>query len=138
MTIAFPKLGNQGRLGNQLFQYAFLRTTARRLGTRFHCPEWIGDRIFHLDDAAERAQAPPALDKTYRQPDENVGFEPGALRVEDGTEVSGYFHSARYLGDEAAVRSWYRFREDAVAAAEVRFAHVDWSDSVGLHPCRKG
>ena len=50
--ISFSKLGSFGRLGNQLFQYAFLRSTAARLGTRFHCPQWIGDRVLHLDDAA--------------------------------------------------------------------------------------
>jgi hypothetical protein len=116
-----------------MFQYAFLRSTARRLGTRFHCPAWVGDRVFRLDDAAERVETPPSLAKVYHQPDGNAGFEPGALRVEDGTAVSGYFQSARYFGDEAAVRRWYRFREDAVAAAEARFAHVDFDDSVGLH-----
>jgi hypothetical protein len=133
VTIAFPSLGAQGRLGNQLFQYAFLRSTARRLGTRFHCPPWIGDRLLHLDDAAERAEEAPALAKVYRQPDRSCGFEISALSIEDGTEISGYFHSARHFGNEATVRSWYRFREEAVAAVATRFAHVDFSDSVGLH-----
>jgi hypothetical protein len=48
--ISFPKLGNYGRLGNQLFQYAFLRSSARRLGVQFHCPKWDGGDIFDLDD----------------------------------------------------------------------------------------
>ena len=48
--LSFSKLGNYGRLGNQLFQYAFLRMTARRLGTQFFCPKWDGDDIFNLND----------------------------------------------------------------------------------------
>ena len=133
MTISFPSLGSQGRLGNQLFQYAFLRSAARRLGTRFQCPAWIGDRVFCLDDAAERAEAAPAPARVYRQPDGNSGFDAGALRIEDATEISGYFQSARYFDDEPAVRRWYRFREESVAAVAARFAHVDFSESVGLH-----
>jgi len=29
MTISFNRLGNDGRLGNQMFQYAFLRGVAK-------------------------------------------------------------------------------------------------------------
>ena len=129
--ISFPSLGSRGRLGNQLFQYAFLRTTARRLGTRFHCPEWIGDRVFHLDDAGERADAQP-LAKRYRQSRTDVGYDRRAEGIGDGTEISGFFQSARNF-DEASVRRWYRFREDAVAGVAARFEHVDLSDGVGLH-----
>ena len=129
--ISFPSLGTRGRLGNQLFQYAFLRSTAQRLGTRFHCPEWIGDRVFDLGDAEERAGARP-LAKRYRQSRTDVGFDPRAHRIEDGTEISGFFQSARNF-DEPAVRRWYRFREEAVAGVAARFAHLDLGDSVGLH-----
>ena len=59
--ISFCKLGNYGRLGNQLFQYAFLRMTARRLGTQFFCPKWDGDDIFNLNDEGERASEPSGL-----------------------------------------------------------------------------
>jgi hypothetical protein len=130
-VISFPSLGRRGRLGNQLFQYAFLRSTAQRLGTRFHCPEWMGDRVFHLNDADERAEARP-LAKRYRQSRTDVGFDPRARRIEDDTEISGFFQSARNF-DEPVVRRWYRFRDEAVAEVAARFAHLDLSDSVGLH-----
>jgi hypothetical protein len=130
-VISFSKLGSFGRLGNQLFQYAFLRSTAVRLGTRFHCPAWIGDRVFQLDDAALRA-APQALPKTWRSALRDVGFEPDALRIEDGSEIQGFFQSARYF-DAREVRRWYAFREEAVADVAARHAHVDFDDAVALH-----
>jgi len=130
-VISFPKLGAYGRLGNQLFQYAFVRSTAERLGTRFHCPAWVGDRVFQLDDAALRA-APQPLPKTWRSSFLDVGFEPDALCIEDGTEIYGFFQSARCF-DAEAVRRWYRFREEAVAGVAARYAHVDFADTVALH-----
>ena len=64
--ISFERLGEEG-LGNQLFQYAFLRSMARRLGVSFYCPSWIGDQVFDLDDGGERAAAPVGIDKWFRQ-----------------------------------------------------------------------
>jgi hypothetical protein len=110
-----------------------VRSTARRLGTCFHCTAWIGDRIFHLDDAGERA-AHRVLPKTWRARRGDVGFLPDALRIEDDTEIRrGYFQSARYFLDEREVRRWYRFREEAVAGAAARYVDVDFSDTVALH-----
>lgn len=122
-----------GRLGNQLFQYAFLRSAARRLGTRFYCPPWMGDRIFHLDDERERAPEPQAPSRTYRQPRENCGFDAEALRVEDGSDVFGFFQSERYFCGRSEVRRWYRFREEVASVARRKYGRVDFSDAVGLH-----
>ena len=67
LMIAFTRLGKMGQFGNQLFQYAFLRTTARRLGVRFYCPEWIGDKIFSLHDQHERATKPVGVDFLFQE-----------------------------------------------------------------------
>jgi hypothetical protein len=130
--LSMIRLGRQG-FGNQLFQYAFLRLFARRLGVPFYCPPWLGDRIFPLDDAAERAPLPEGLVHEYRQPDANCGYEPGALAIEDRTEVRGFFQSPRYWPDPEVVRRWFTPRPDAVAAVEQRYAHVDFARTTSLH-----
>ncbi len=78
--LSFSKLGNCGRLGNQLFQYAFLRSSAHRLGTRFHCPTWDGDAIFDLGDAEERAEAPLDIRHFY-DPAPQAGYVPEAMNI---------------------------------------------------------
>jgi hypothetical protein len=79
--ISCKKLGKPelGRLGNQLFQYVFLRLTARRLGVKFYCPEWIGDEIFELDDSSERSDNPENITKFYNEPKNYFGFNENAL-----------------------------------------------------------
>ena len=131
--ISFQELGRWGRLGNQLFQYAFLRSSARRLGVPFYCPPWVGEGVFQLDDAGERAQMPEGIIARYEAPAANAGFDPSALDIADGTDVGGYFQSERYFVDAAAVRAWFRFRDDAIARVRAKYQHVDFARSVGLH-----
>ncbi|MDG3007482.1 alpha-1,2-fucosyltransferase [Paludisphaera mucosa] len=125
--IAFSKLGRYGRLGNQLFQYAYLRTTARRLGTKFYCPTWDGDAIFDLRDEDERALEPSGIVRSY-DPHPEAGYTPEALKVGDGTEIQGYFQSEKYYDDPAAVRDWYTFREPVVAEARRKYGHLPLRD----------
>ena len=35
MTVSFNGLGNEGRLGNQMFQYAFIRGMSKKYGYDF-------------------------------------------------------------------------------------------------------
>ena len=95
--ISFSRLGDYGRLGNQLFQYAFLRTTALRLGVKFYCPEWIGDSIFLLNDENEKAKEPVGIYRTYVEPSDNPGFNESAMRIEDGTEIGVIFRKRSIL-----------------------------------------
>jgi FkbM family methyltransferase len=46
--IANSNIGNMGRFGNQIFQYAFLRSYADDLGFSFQNSKWIGDQIFNV------------------------------------------------------------------------------------------
>lgn len=44
--VQFTQLGNFGRFGNQLFQYAFARAYAEKYGATLEIPYWIGERVF--------------------------------------------------------------------------------------------
>ena len=45
MSISFNGLGNEGRLGNQMFQYASVRGIAANIGTNWFIPPEDVDRF---------------------------------------------------------------------------------------------
>jgi len=106
-----------GRLGNQMFQYSFLRSQAQRLGVKFYCPTWLGDSMFELEDDSERHLSPLQQPKEYHEPLFSPGFNAQALLIEDNTDISGYFQSWRYL-DHHKTNRWFKFR--ASVAGEAR------------------
>lgn len=124
--ISFSKLGSYGRLGNQLFQYAFLRTTAERLGVSFYCPTWGGDELFDLNDSGLRSAEPEGIFIDFDSHPE-AGYDTGALNILDHTEIQGFFQSEKYFQDKMRVRSWYQFKSSIVAAVHEKFdiAHVE-------------
>jgi len=130
--ISFQSLGRQ-QFGNQLFQYAFLRTTARRLGVRFHCPDWRGTGLLRLEDDEERALLPEGVDKAYAEPSKHFGLNACALAITDGTDLKGFFQTERYFQEHAdSVRRWFRFREDRTARVREKYRSMG-GDDVGLH-----
>jgi hypothetical protein len=128
--ISFSRLGFYGRLGNQLFQYAFLRTSAERLGVSFYCPKWDGDDIFDLNDSGLRSIAPEGIYIDFDAHPE-AGYNIGALNIRDHTEIQGFFQSEKYFSDKMRVRSWYQFKNSIVEAVHEKFdiAHVESSVS---------
>ena len=129
--ISFSRLGLHSRLGNHLFQYAFLRTAARRLGVKFYCPPWAGDSFFNLDDQAEREPSALGISRQYHEREDRPGMNAAALKIADGTDVQGYFQSEQYF-DRSSVLDWYRFKPEKIASIKKRYAHVSFSNSVGL------
>jgi hypothetical protein len=130
--ISFSKLGHMGRLGNQLFQYAFLRTTAQRLGVKFYCPGWIGDEIFLLNDSEIRAETPNEIYKSYMEPASYKGLNREALEIADGTDIAGQFETDRYWNGEL-VKNWYSFREIKICRVREKYAGINFGESTGVH-----
>lgn len=129
--ISFSKIGNYGRLGNQLFQYAFLRTSAARLGTRFYCPKWDGDDIFDLRDGEERAAMLSGITKHFDQGPQ-VGFTADALKITDHTEIQGFFQSEKFYPDKDIVRDWFDFKPAVKDAALRSYSDAYLGEAVSL------
>lgn len=59
-------LGRKGRWGNQVFQYMFLRTYARRFNLQYQCPPWEGQRLFGLNDPLLNGRPLPRYIEQYK------------------------------------------------------------------------
>lgn len=129
--ISFSKLGNHGRLGNQLFQYAFLRTQSERLGVKFYCPKWIGDEIFDLKDKDIRADRLEGVSKFYEEPFAK-DYDRIDLNIQDNTDITGYFESEKNF-DNTKVKTWYSFKKEKIASVKEKYKNIDFSRSVGIH-----
>ena len=67
-VISMSSLGDLGRFGNQLFQYAFLKICAKKSNARMECSPWIGQTLFGLEDAPISKRLPLAVEKSYYGP----------------------------------------------------------------------
>ena len=88
--VTMRTLGSNGRFGNQLLQYFFLRMYAQQCSLHYEVPEWIGRYLFDLRDALATDDALPSVS------DDN----PGLLDALHGTSATpltnvdlvGYFN----------------------------------------------
>src|SRR3989344_823345 len=118
--ISFRKLGNYGRLGNQFFQYVFLRSQAKKLNTKFYCPEWIGDKFFKLNDKDERTDK---FNPDYYYVDDVQGFSIEATKIKDGTDIAGFFQTDKYFKRED-VRRWFSFDQAFFAEVNKKYSSI--------------
>jgi hypothetical protein len=130
--IYFSELGQQGKLGNQLFQYAFLRATAQRLGVKFYCPSWIGDDIFLLQDSQEKGQKPAHISKKYVEPGNYTGINATAFDIQDETDINGWFQTEKYW-DRDTIKRWYTFRQSKFERVTEKYLKVDFARCGGIH-----
>lgn len=70
LVLAMSSLGQLGRFGNQLFQYAFLRICAEKTGALVECPPWIGQTLFGHHDAPISHRLKPAIE--YKNNERNL------------------------------------------------------------------
>lgn len=106
-------LGRQGRWGNQIFEYAFLRSYAHRYGLYYQCDRWVGQRLLGCSDPPIREQLP-----IYRETIEsklpahleqlNLTFPPSGDEVR-GHDFRGYaqFHTSYYNQDQRFIRDLF-------------------------------
>ena len=107
--ITYSRLGENGRLGNQLFQYSTLFSIAFTRGYELGIPAGCKiSEVFELSSAKEisRTENRP----TYVEP--SFTFEPNFFLVPDESNIDGYFQSGNYFRHcQEALRKDLRFRE---------------------------
>ncbi len=96
-VVRMSTLGHNGRFGNQLFQYAYLRWYAKREGLRPECPPWIGSALFgHATSLGDDAL--PVYREDRGDADPMIRFDPSTRPAD--FELWGYFHDPRIWADD--------------------------------------
>ncbi len=120
--LSMLNFGNNGRLGNQMFQYAFMRTQANRLRCSLFLPKWIGNGAFQLNDASIRCYEIPRKGNIYRQIHSDCGFDP--VLIKPNTDVSGYFQSEMCF-DQDLIKEAYKFDGKILSACQKYIRDID-------------
>lgn len=96
-------IGLSGRLGNQMFQYAVMRSIAEKNGYefRFDSKHWLGQTLFNVDTGSKRQGI---FRYEYR---DNDHYNPEIWNIRDDTLLVGYFQGEKYF-DHDKVRRWYK------------------------------
>lgn len=90
----------KGRLGNQLFQYAALRSLAIKKGYKFHINtnlEWHGQNAllnyFNMAESSPLSE----IKHHYSQPCNSNYLDPNVYNIEDDTLLDGHFENIKYF-----------------------------------------
>ena len=143
--LSFNHLGNLGRLGNQMFQYASLRGIAERFGYEFVVPprEVFGNldtnvRVsdaciydcFELSHLCEALTEYPRLSESTFGLDENIYYN-----CPDNVDLLGYFQCEKYFEHiEDKIRKDFEFKKDIYEISKEIFDQlIGKQDVISLH-----
>lgn len=99
--ISYNNITNNGRLGNQLFQYATLRSVGIRTNNSIgflNTPKKSldgGDTIFCLNVIKNKC----AISQKYKYNEPYFNFDKSIFHIKDSTDIHGYFQSWKYFDD---------------------------------------
>ena len=133
MTISFNGLGNEGRLGNQLFQYAFIRGISSHLGYDWIIPGPGSSRYdnyglfdcFEMTGCDLNKNVGESLNKTVES--RSSTFEEDLYNnSQDNINFSGTFQTEKYFEN---VRE--ELRTDLTFRKEYLEPCIDFIDSIG-------
>tara|TARA_Y100000310_G_scaffold296775_1_gene329303 strand:+ start:1070 stop:1954 length:885 start_codon:yes stop_codon:yes gene_type:complete len=105
--ITFTQLGQLGRLGNQLFQYAALKSIGLKRGYEIKIPNpaeihWQGQDCllnhFNLECEFLEPADLPKIHGSFMEPTVNR-FYPVVFNISDNTDLYGFFQNYRYFKD---------------------------------------
>lgn len=113
--ITMNVLGGKGRWGNQVFEYAWLRTYAKRYGLDYECSPWVGQYLFgHADPPVTHNL--PIVDERYlpTEREDHVYFLAQSIPPKGdelrGRDYNGYcqFPTSWYAEDQDFIRSLFQ------------------------------
>ena len=145
--VTFTQLGRLGRLGNQLFQYAALRSISLEKGYEIKIPDpqtmkWQNQQCylgsFSLDCEYLKPEDYPHIQYRFEEPD-HTRFYADVFGAPDNTDFMGYFQNYGYFSKhEDAIRKEFvlaePIREGASAYLDTIRSSGDMSaDIVSVH-----
>jgi hypothetical protein len=101
--ITFTQLGSWGRLGNQLWQYALLKSISLKTGKEIILPTSIFDNIWHsqkclLNNFKLKCRFENQVFPKYRFNERfSRKYDPLVFEVPEDTDFMGYFQSSKYI-----------------------------------------
>jgi hypothetical protein len=122
-VIQCTTLGNNGRFGNQLWQYCFAKALATRNGAELQIPEdWVGRKIFNIVDEPIKQWLPQTSLDQVSINDVNV-------------DLFGYFQDPAFhtILNDKDIRSWLTFQPKWLSL----YDHFKQAPYTALH-MRKG
>ena len=129
MTVSFNGLGNEGRLGNQMFQYAFIRGMSKKHGYDFMIPDVNANRFdnyglfecFELKGCKTGEGSYPTLECR------DTAFNQKFLdECTDNTNYSGVFQTEKYFANATE-----ELRKDFTFHKEILDPCQEFIDNVG-------
>ncbi len=137
--VTLSRLGRMGRWGNQVFQYAFIRSYARTHGINYEVPRWIGQHLYGHDDPLLANTLPSYMedreDGKYVAA-QGYAFPPSGDAVV-GHDFVGYaqFHTKYYQPNRDFIASLFQLTPDKQARFDAPVAQLRAKGKtvVGLH-----
>ena len=133
--LAFNELGNNGRLGNQMFQYAALRGIAANKGYEWCIPPFGIPRIdnyslancFKMQNVGSNNQrildnghAPVVVERQFHYDDELRKLCPNDV------SIHGFFQTAKYFaGIEDSIREDFTFHDEILGPCQEMISSLD-------------
>jgi len=108
--ITYSQLGKNGRLGNQMFQYATLFSVGFTRGYQIGIPkDQKITQVFNIDSATKLDEVKSK--SVYKE--QNFAFDPSVFLIPDDTDLYGYFQSGNYFNHcEEALRKEFQFSQE--------------------------
>ena len=122
--MTYSELGNNGRLGNQMFQYAALLGTSYMRGRKFMIPNEGHSLIDTFLLGSQDDYNPDHIpDFIYTEPD--FAYNAGICLVKDNTELKGFFQSPNYFTHcEDTIRKNFIFKPEIDEIANIQLSKL--------------
>lgn len=140
--LAFNELGNLGRLGNQMFQYAALRGIAERMGYEWCIPPFDISRVdnyslhncFKLESVGNKNQF--ILDRGFSPivSEKHFHFDEELLQLcPNDVSLHGFFQSEKYFKHiETEIRNDFTFHDEIMNPCKEMISSLE-SSPIFLH-----
>jgi hypothetical protein len=141
MTFSMNHLGNNGSLGNQMFQYAFLKSMSVKHNVPFCIPptEVFGkhyyQKLFSNIDECFDIKCPRRLVDSVSVIEKHFHFDQDMYENPPGKDINyyGFFQSERYFKDisDELRNNDFKFNDDIIEDCEPIVS--EYKDSISLH-----